>query len=79
MLPALAFLPAGDVIDRFEELVDNIKVLYDDVADELLHYSGTPTSLDIVGMHQDVLRFLLLTCGACSTELMMNYRTPTIT
>ena len=40
MLPALAFLPAGDVIERFEELADNIKVLCDDVADELLQYFG---------------------------------------
>ena len=38
MLPALAFLPAGDVIEGFEELVDTIKVLYDDVAVDLLQY-----------------------------------------
>ena len=67
MLPALAFLPAGNVIEGFEELV------YD-----LLQYFRTPTSVDIVGMHQDVLRFLLLTFGTCSTELMMNYYAPTI-
>ena len=35
MLPALVFLPAGDVIEGFEELVD---ILYDDVADDLLQY-----------------------------------------
>ena len=38
MLPALAFLPAGDVIEGFEELVDTIRVLYNDVADDLLQY-----------------------------------------
>ena len=38
MLPALAFLPTGDVMERFEELVDTIRVLYDDVADDLLQY-----------------------------------------
>ena len=38
MLPALAFLPAGDVIEGFEELVDTIRVLYDDVGDDLLQY-----------------------------------------
>ena len=38
MLPALAFLPAGDVIEGFEELPDTIRVLYDDVADDLLQY-----------------------------------------
>ena len=30
------------------------------------------------GMHQDVLRFLLLTFETCSTELMMNYHAPAI-
>ena len=38
MLPALAFLPAGDVIEGFEELVDTIRVLYDHVGDDLLQY-----------------------------------------
>ena len=38
MLPALAFLPASDVIEGFEELVDTIRVLYNDVADDLLQY-----------------------------------------
>ena len=38
MLPALAFLPAGDVTEGFEELVDTIRILYDDVADDLLQY-----------------------------------------
>ena len=38
MLPALAFLPAGNVIEGFEELVDTIRILYDDVADDLLQY-----------------------------------------
>ena len=38
MLPALAFLPAGDFIKGFEELVDTIRVLYDDVVDDLLQY-----------------------------------------
>ena len=38
MLPALAFLPAGDVTEGFEELVDTIRVLYDDVGDDLLQY-----------------------------------------
>ena len=42
MLPALAFLPAGDVIEGFEELVDTIRVLYNDVADDLLqHFEDT--------------------------------------
>ena len=27
MLPALAFLPTGDVIEGFEELVDTIRIL----------------------------------------------------
>ena len=67
MLPALAFLPAGNVIEGFEEVV------YD-----LLQYFRPPASVDIVGMHQDVLHFLLLTFGTCSTELMMNYYAPTI-
>ena len=38
MLPALVFLPAGDVIEGFEELVDTVRILYNDVADELLQY-----------------------------------------
>ena len=38
MLPALVFLPAGDVIEGFEELVETITILYDDVADDLLQY-----------------------------------------
>ena len=38
MLPALAFLQAGDAIEGFEELVDTIRLLYDDVADDLLQY-----------------------------------------
>ena len=62
----------------FEELVDTIKILYDGVADDLLQYFRTPTSVDIVGMHQAVLRFLLLTFGIYSTELMMNYHAETI-
>ena len=37
MLPVLAFLPAGYVIEGFGELVDTIRVLYDEVADDLLH------------------------------------------
>ena len=36
MLQVLEFLPADDVIEGFEELVDTIRVLYDDVADDLL-------------------------------------------
>ena len=40
---------------------------------------GTPTSVDILGIHhQDALRFLLLTFGTCSTELMINYHAPPI-
>ena len=62
----------------FEELVDTIRILYDDVADDPLQYFRTPTSVDIVGMHQALLRFLLLTFGTCSTELMMNYHAETI-
>ena len=38
MLPALALLQAGDAIEGFEELVDTIRILYDDVADDLLQY-----------------------------------------
>ena len=38
MLPALVFLPAGDVIEGFEELVDTIRILYDGVEDDLLQY-----------------------------------------
>ena len=38
MLPALAFLPAGDVIEGFEELEDTIRILCDDVTDDLLQY-----------------------------------------
>ena len=67
MLPALACLPAGNVIEGFEELVYG-----------LLQYFRTPTSVDIIVMHQDVLCFLLLTFGTCLTELMMNYHAPTI-
>ena len=37
MLLALAFLPAGDVIEGFEELVDTIRIC-DDVTDDLLQY-----------------------------------------
>ena len=69
MLPALAFLPAGDVIEGFEELADTIRVLYNDVQMTFYSISRTPTSVDIVGMHQGVLRSLLLTSGTCSTEL----------
>ena len=38
MLQVLAFLPADDVIEGFEELVDTIRVLCDGVADDLLQY-----------------------------------------
>ena len=38
MLLALAFLPAAEVIEGFEELVDTRRILYDDVADDFLHY-----------------------------------------
>ena len=38
MLPALAFLQADDAIEGFEELTDTIRILYDDVADDLLQY-----------------------------------------
>ena len=38
MLPALALLQAGDATEGFEELVDTIRILYDDVADDLLQY-----------------------------------------
>ena len=38
MLPALAFLQTGDVIEGFEELGDTIRILYNDVADDLLQY-----------------------------------------
>ena len=38
MLLALAFLPAGDVIERLEEQVDTINLLYHDVADDFLQY-----------------------------------------
>ena len=78
ILPALAFLPAGNVIEGFEELVDIIKVFYNDVQMTFCNIPRTPTSVDIVGMHQDVLRFLLLTFGTCSTELMMNFHPPAI-
>ena len=37
MLLGLAFLPVEDVIG-FEELVDTIRVIYDDMADNLLEY-----------------------------------------
>ena len=37
-LPTLAFLPAGDVIEGFEELVDTIRILNDNVTDDLLQY-----------------------------------------
>ena len=39
--------------------------------------SSAPTSIDIVGMHQDALRVLLPTCRTCSTEMMMNYHAQT--
>ena len=61
MLPALAFLPAGEVIEGFEKLVDTIRVLHDDVQVTFCSISRTPTSVDIVGMHQDTLHVLLLT------------------
>ena len=38
MLPALAFLQAGDGIEGFEELVDTIRILENDAADDLLQY-----------------------------------------
>ena len=38
MLPVLAFLPAGDIIEKFQELVDTIRVLYDEVTGDLLQY-----------------------------------------
>ena len=38
MLLALAFLQAGDAIEGFEELIDTIRILYDDEADDLLQY-----------------------------------------
>ena len=81
MLLALAMLPAGNVIEEFEELVE-IRVLYDDVPNELSQYFETTcryrVSVDTVGMHQDALHFLLSTCGTCSAEPMMNYCAPTI-
>ena len=38
MLCAIAFLPAADVIQGFEELVDEIRNIYNDEVDELLDY-----------------------------------------
>ena len=38
MLTALAFLPAGNVIEGFVELVDTIRTLYEDVTEDLLQY-----------------------------------------
>ena len=38
MLPVLAFLPDGDIIEEFEELVDTIRVLYYNVTGDLLQY-----------------------------------------
>ena len=43
MLPALAFLLAGDVIEGFEELVDTIRILCDDVQMTFCSISSTPT------------------------------------
>ena len=78
MLPALVFLPAGDVIEGFEELVNTIRDCT--MTWQMIFYSisRTPTSVDIVRMHQDVLHFLPSTCETCPTELMMNYHAPTI-
>ena len=36
MLSAIAFLPLADVIQDFEELVDEIRNIYNDEVDELL-------------------------------------------
>ena len=42
MLPVLSFLAAGNVIEGFEELKDTIRMLYDDVADDLFqHFKDT--------------------------------------
>ena len=38
ILLALTFLSGGDIIKGFEELVGTIRVLYDNVEDEFLHY-----------------------------------------
>ena len=78
MLPALAFLPAGNVIDGLEELVDTIRVLYDDVADNLLQYFEDTYIGRYCRNHQDALYFLLLTFETRSGELTMNYHAPTI-
>ena len=40
--------------------------------------SRRPTSVDVVGMHQDALHILLSTCRTCSTEPIMNYHAPAI-
>lgn len=40
--------------------------------------SRRPTSVDVVGMHQDALYILLSTCRTCSTEPIMNYHAPAI-
>ena len=78
MLPALAFLPAGNVIDGLEELVDTIRLLYDDMADDLLQYFEDTYIGRYCRNHQDDLYFLLLTFETRSTELTMNYHAPTI-
>ena len=62
MLKALAFLPAGDVIEGFQELADTIRILYDKKTDDSLQYlEDTYTWVDIVEMHQNALHILLLT------------------
>ena len=66
MLPALAFLPGVNVIEGFKELVDTIRVLYDDVADDLLQYFGDTC---IGRNRRNALR---------RTLPMMNYHAPAI-
>ena len=79
MLPVLAFLPADDIIEGFKELVDTIRLLYNDVTDDLCCILRTPALVDVGLMYQDSLCFFLPTCGTSSTELMMNYHAPTTT
>ena len=76
MLPNPTFLPAGGVIEGFQDLGNNIRLLYADVAEDLLLYLWTRTLTVIVGMCQINLFFLQLYYRTCSAELTVDNHIP---
>ena len=68
MLCTVAFLPPADVIQGFEELVEEIRNIYNDEVDELLNYFEDNFIGCFREMHLVVLHRLHWIYGTRSTE-----------